>query len=112
MTWRFATIMLAVVTVKCDRTHKEGVIIWEEVGEEVGCGDAPNKKKLAITFKRIGMKLHLFPFIFNAFIFRENYSDGSDSSSSVEGEEGHYYGGYGRCFNCQRRGHWAPGCPY
>lgn len=34
------------------------------------------------------------------------------SDSSVEGIEGYYYGGYGECFNCGRRGHWAPGCPY
>ncbi|XP_050505660.1 E3 ubiquitin-protein ligase CHFR isoform X6 [Diabrotica virgifera virgifera] len=23
-----------------------------------------------------------------------------------------YYGGYGRCFTCGRRGHWANGCPF
>ena len=34
------------------------------------------------------------------------------SASSVEGIPGFYYGGYGECFNCGRRGHWAPGCPY
>ncbi|KFM71089.1 E3 ubiquitin-protein ligase RNF8-A, partial [Stegodyphus mimosarum] len=33
----------------------------------------------------------------------------SDSDSSVEGLS--YYPGYGRCFNCGRRGHWANGCP-
>ena len=42
-----------------------------------------------------------------------NLSDSSDSSSSsVEGISGFYYGGYGECFNCGRRGHWAPGCPF
>ena len=41
------------------------------------------------------------------------YSESSDSSnSSVEGISGFYYGGYGECFNCGRRGHWAPGCPF
>ncbi|KAL4715576.1 hypothetical protein ACJJTC_009202 [Scirpophaga incertulas] len=27
------------------------------------------------------------------------------------GLPGAYYGGYGRCFSCGARGHWAPGCP-
>ncbi|XP_042893161.1 E3 ubiquitin-protein ligase RNF8-like isoform X2 [Penaeus japonicus] len=48
-------------------------------------------------------------------------SSGSDSdttdtsmnseSSSVSGDENVYFGGYGRCYNCGRRGHWANGCP-
>ncbi|XP_061703917.1 uncharacterized protein LOC133515395 [Cydia pomonella] len=29
----------------------------------------------------------------------------------VPGLPGAYYGGYGRCFRCRARGHWAPGCP-
>ncbi|XP_028174424.1 E3 ubiquitin-protein ligase rnf8-A-like isoform X1 [Ostrinia furnacalis] len=28
------------------------------------------------------------------------------------GIPGAYYGGYGRCYRCGARGHWAPGCPY
>ncbi|XP_035692510.1 E3 ubiquitin-protein ligase rnf8-like isoform X4 [Branchiostoma floridae] len=30
----------------------------------------------------------------------------------VPGDPMAYYGGYGRCHICGRRGHWAPGCPY
>ncbi|XP_063861339.1 E3 ubiquitin-protein ligase RNF8-like isoform X2 [Scylla paramamosain] len=37
-------------------------------------------------------------------------SDNLSDSSSVSGDEGAYFGGYGRCFNCGRRGHWANGC--
>ncbi|XP_013780829.1 E3 ubiquitin-protein ligase rnf8-B-like [Limulus polyphemus] len=37
---------------------------------------------------------------------------GSDSDASVSGDSWAYYGGYGHCFNCGRRGHWANGCPY
>ncbi|XP_047992432.1 E3 ubiquitin-protein ligase RNF8-like isoform X2 [Leguminivora glycinivorella] len=29
----------------------------------------------------------------------------------VPGLPGSYYGGYGRCYRCRARGHWAPGCP-
>ncbi|CAK1540501.1 unnamed protein product [Leptosia nina] len=29
----------------------------------------------------------------------------------VPGVPGSYYGGYGVCFRCGARGHWAPGCP-
>ncbi|XP_076361701.1 uncharacterized protein LOC143252832 [Tachypleus tridentatus] len=36
----------------------------------------------------------------------------SDSESSVSGDSWAYYGGYGHCYNCGRRGHWANGCPY
>lgn len=35
----------------------------------------------------------------------------NSDSSSVEGDDDVYFGGYGRCFNCGRRGHWANGCP-
>ncbi|XP_067680209.1 E3 ubiquitin-protein ligase RNF8-like [Haliotis asinina] len=46
----------------------------------------------------------------------DSYSDSSaeesiDSSESDDGLPGAYYGGYGRCYNCGRRGHWASGCP-
>ncbi|XP_062614448.1 E3 ubiquitin-protein ligase RNF8-like [Saccostrea cucullata] len=39
------------------------------------------------------------------------YSDPSDSDS-IEGEDGVYYGGYGHCYVCGHRGHWANGCPF
>ncbi|KAB0791728.1 hypothetical protein PPYR_03528 [Photinus pyralis] len=28
------------------------------------------------------------------------------------GIPGHYYGGYGSCYKCGQRGHWANGCPF
>ncbi|PAA66110.1 hypothetical protein BOX15_Mlig014125g1, partial [Macrostomum lignano] len=42
------------------------------------------------------------------------YNGGSstDSSESMDGNPRAYYGGYGRCYNCGRRGHWANGCPF
>ena len=45
----------------------------------------------------------------NSSTFLSNRS--STSTSSIEGLNGAFYGGYGECFNCGRRGHWAPGCP-
>ncbi|CAC5378866.1 RNF8 [Mytilus coruscus] len=41
-------------------------------------------------------------------------SDNSDDSDSeyIRGDEGAYYGGYGTCYRCGSRGHWANGCPY
>ncbi|KAH9632335.1 hypothetical protein HF086_010260, partial [Spodoptera exigua] len=30
----------------------------------------------------------------------------------IEGHPDAYYGGYGRCYSCGARGHWAPGCPF
>ncbi|CAG9113766.1 unnamed protein product [Plutella xylostella] len=30
----------------------------------------------------------------------------------VDGLPNAYYGGYGRCYRCGARGHWAPGCPF
>ncbi|KAH9489521.1 hypothetical protein Btru_037382 [Bulinus truncatus] len=42
----------------------------------------------------------------------EDDSDNNDSSESVEGDSDAYYGGYGYCFKCGSRGHWARGCPF
>ncbi|XP_056020387.1 E3 ubiquitin-protein ligase RNF8-like [Ostrea edulis] len=39
------------------------------------------------------------------------YSDLSDEDA-IDGEPGAYYGGYGHCYRCGHRGHWANGCPY
>uniref|UniRef100_A0A2H1WFN0 E3 ubiquitin-protein ligase CHFR n=1 Tax=Spodoptera frugiperda TaxID=7108 RepID=A0A2H1WFN0_SPOFR len=33
-------------------------------------------------------------------------------AETVEGLPNAYYGGYGRCYKCGARGHWAPGCPF
>ncbi|KAG7176799.1 putative E3 ubiquitin-protein ligase rnf8-like 2 [Homarus americanus] len=41
-----------------------------------------------------------------------NSDDFTDSDSSTLSGDESYYGGYGRCFNCGRRGHWVSGCPY
>jgi len=38
--------------------------------------------------------------------------DSENLDSHVPGVPGATYGGFGRCFNCNRRGHWAPGCPF
>ncbi|KAJ8730803.1 hypothetical protein PYW08_002216 [Mythimna loreyi] len=45
----------------------------------------------------------------------DEWAAGSDSDGGaalVEGRPDAYYGGYGRCFRCGARGHWAPGCPF
>ncbi|PSN29398.1 hypothetical protein C0J52_27606 [Blattella germanica] len=51
----------------------------------------------------------------------ENEIPSSSTSGAfrIEGEDGYmegipgtYYGGYGHCYRCGRRGHWSKGCPY
>ncbi|VDI42300.1 E3 ubiquitin-protein ligase RNF8 [Mytilus galloprovincialis] len=39
-------------------------------------------------------------------------SNSSDDSDYVRGDEDAYYGGYGTCYRCGSRGHWANGCPF
>ncbi|XP_022921211.2 E3 ubiquitin-protein ligase CHFR-like [Onthophagus taurus] len=45
----------------------------------------------------------------NGSMFSAFYSDGH--SEYVPGNPEVYYGGYGSCFRCGARGHWANGCP-
>lgn len=61
--------------------------------------------------------------ILEEFPWIESRDSGSDSDAYedwagsgggrpiVEGRAGAPYGGYGHCFRCGARGHWAPGCP-
>ncbi|KAK9876264.1 hypothetical protein WA026_012563 [Henosepilachna vigintioctopunctata] len=48
----------------------------------------------------------------------EDFTDYTDDDEyydhyiNYNGMPGKYYGGYGRCYNCNRTGHWANGCPY
>ncbi|GAB6026040.1 E3 ubiquitin-protein ligase rnf8 [Chamberlinius hualienensis] len=43
---------------------------------------------------------------------RSANTDSVTESETDSGILGAYYGGYGNCYNCGRRGHWANGCPY
>ena len=49
---------------------------------------------------------------FDRMYGRRRHSRYSDSDGSVSGDPDAYYGGYGECHNCGRRGHWYAGCPY
>ncbi|KAG5900082.1 hypothetical protein JTB14_016053 [Gonioctena quinquepunctata] len=44
----------------------------------------------------------------------DNWRDDYDEDNWYEQGDtgGAYYGGYGHCFSCGRRGHWSNGCPY
>lgn len=42
----------------------------------------------------------------------QDSSENDSDRSSIEGVPGSSYGGYGYCYNCGRRGHWRPGCPF
>ncbi|GFO10220.1 E3 ubiquitin-protein ligase rnf8 [Plakobranchus ocellatus] len=46
-----------------------------------------------------------------SYISTDDDDDEYDDNESVEGDPRAYYGGYGRCYNCGMRGHWANGCP-
>ncbi|KAK3792245.1 hypothetical protein RRG08_007325 [Elysia crispata] len=41
----------------------------------------------------------------------EEFEEADEDDESVEGDPSAYYGGYGRCYKCGMRGHWANGCP-
>lgn len=45
--------------------------------------------------------------------FDDDYmrDDDEDEDVPYNGLPGTYYGGYGRCYLCKQRGHWANGCP-
>ncbi|PSN44106.1 hypothetical protein C0J52_07663 [Blattella germanica] len=42
----------------------------------------------------------------------EEELDEEEEDGYMEGIPGTYYGGYGHCYRCGRRGHWSRGCPY
>ncbi|CAL1528410.1 unnamed protein product [Lymnaea stagnalis] len=56
-----------------------------------------------------------FPYDFVRGVHHDDDIDLEDmemtDSDSLEGDPRVYYGGYGRCYNCGLRGHWANGCP-
>ncbi|KAL8618343.1 hypothetical protein ACOMHN_047415 [Nucella lapillus] len=41
----------------------------------------------------------------------DNATDEDEEEEDYVGGTGAYFGGYGRCFKCGARGHWANGCP-
>ncbi|XP_037086758.1 E3 ubiquitin-protein ligase rnf8-like [Pollicipes pollicipes] len=51
-------------------------------------------------------------FSFTTWTHDRRWSDSGDSGDASVDGTGAYYGGYGRCYVCGRRGHWAPGCPF
>ncbi|XP_076442445.1 E3 ubiquitin-protein ligase rnf8-like [Babylonia areolata] len=69
-----------------------------------------------------GMSDELERILYGHNILEDDDDDfGSGHTNSEEEEDndgdyvrgtGAYYGGYGRCFKCGARGHWANGCPY
>nr|XP_023017780.1 E3 ubiquitin-protein ligase rnf8-B-like [Leptinotarsa decemlineata] len=42
----------------------------------------------------------------------EEYDEDNWYEENTTGYPGAYYGGYGHCYSCGRRGHWANGCPF
>ncbi|KAK5638229.1 hypothetical protein RI129_012524 [Pyrocoelia pectoralis] len=50
----------------------------------------------------------------NDSLYDEDEDDEDDYYCDLvyNGEPGHYYGGYGSCYRCGQRGHWANGCPF
>ncbi|KAJ8973019.1 hypothetical protein NQ317_004617 [Molorchus minor] len=44
--------------------------------------------------------------------WQDSYADDDWYDNYDDGVPGAYYGGYGHCYSCGARGHWANGCPY
>lgn len=45
------------------------------------------------------------------FISEDDWEEEYDNVDYYNGLSGAYYGGYGVCYSCGERGHWANGCP-
>lgn len=54
----------------------------------------------------------VYEFEGGVFFFSDGWEDGYNTDAYYyNGLPGAYYGGYGSCYTCGERGHWANGCP-